>query len=161
MKLQPPSRRRLVRAAVITLAVGLAAYLGLSIFGAVAAMTIPRLPVAGSPADVGLSYEDVSFPSRVDSVRLTGWFISGAGRDVVIIVHGGFQARVDNTVDTLPLAAALEQRGFSLLLFDLRGRGDSAGTGRSLSNIERDVGGAVDYVLGRGYTRSEVGLLGF
>ena len=158
MKLHLPSRRRLARSGVIALSVGLLAYLGLSIFGAVAAMTIPRLPVQGSPADVGLSYQDVSFPSRVDDVLLKGWFIPGASKDVIIVVHGGFQNRVDEVVDTLPWRPVWSSA--ALACSDLRGRGESDGTGRSLSNIERDLGGAVDYVLGRGYTRDQIGLLG-
>ena len=73
-----------MRGGAIALTAALLAYLGLSIFGAVAAMTIPRLPVRGSPADVGLAYQDVAFPARVDGVNLSGWFIPGPGADVII-----------------------------------------------------------------------------
>ncbi len=48
-----------------------------------------------------------------------------------------------------------------LLLFDLRGRGESTGRGRSLCYIERDLGGAIDYVKTRGYEAGRIALLGF
>jgi len=47
------------------------------------------------------------------------------------------------------------------LLFDLRGRGESEGKGRSLSNIDRDIGGAVDYLKSRGFASECIYVLGF
>jgi len=156
-----PRKSRWLKILAIVLAVCLLIYTGLSIFGAVATMEIPRLPVKGSPADVGLAYEDVSFHSNVDDLLLTGWFIPGDGVKAIIVVHGGFQNRVDEVVDTLDLARDLNHQGFDILLFDLRGRGDSQGKGRSLLNIDRDLGGAFDYVKSRGFTPSQIGILGF
>jgi pimeloyl-ACP methyl ester carboxylesterase len=156
-----PRKSRLGRVFAIVLAVFLLIYTGLSVFGAVATMEIPRLPVKGSPSEVGLAYEDVSFNSRGDNLLLKGWYIPGGGEKAVIVVHGGFQNRVDEVVDTLDLARDLNRRGFDILLFDLRGRGDSQGKGRSLLNIDRDLGGAFDYVKLRGYAPSNIGILGF
>ncbi len=141
------------------LAVLLAMYAGTSTFGASAAMQIPRLPVLGSPASVGLAFEDVAFASRVDKVFLKGWFIPTSSNGVLIIVHGGFQNRLDPTIDTLEMTRDVANKGFNLLLFDLRGRGDSAGVGRSLSSIDKDIGGAADYLKGRGSRRARSGLL--
>lgn len=150
-----------MKAAPIGIAVVLVAYMGLSVYGARAAMEIPRLPLNDSPASVGLNYEDVAFTSRVDSVLLKGWFIPSENDSVIVIVHGGFQNRVDYNVDTLALARDLAHKGFGLLLFDLRGRGESEGKGLSLSNIERDIGGAVDYLKQRGYSAERIGIIGF
>lgn len=124
-------------------------------------MQIPRLPLDASPASVGLAYQDVSFVSRVDHVMLKGWFLPASGDSVLVIVNGGFQNRVDPTVDTLDLAHDLVQKGYNLLLFDLRGRGESTGEGRSLSNIDKDLGGAIDYVKSRGYPAGKIGIIGF
>ena len=116
---------------------------------------IPRLPVEGSPAAVGLAYEDVAFYSRNDGILLKGWFIRGEGNIALIVVHGGYENRVDYIVSTLDLTRDLVEKEYSVLLFDLRGRGESAGKGCSLSNIEYDIGGAKDYVESLGYTASD------
>jgi uncharacterized protein len=139
----------------------LLAYIGLSVYGARAAMVLPRLALNVSPMSIGLACEDVAFASRIDSVLLKGWYLPGANDSVIVIVHGGFQNRVDDNVDTLGLASDLISQGFSLLLFDLRGRGESEGQALSLSNTDRDIGGAVDYLKSRGYTSRHIGLMGF
>jgi pimeloyl-ACP methyl ester carboxylesterase len=146
-------KSRLPGIVVRFLAACLLIYTLISIFGAVAAMEIPRFVVKGSPADVGLVYQDASFNSRTDGLRLKGWFIPGEGEKAVIVVHGGFQNRLDEVVGTLGLAKDLNAKGFGILLFDLRGRGESQGRGRTLTNVERDIGGALDYVksLGMGH----------
>jgi pimeloyl-ACP methyl ester carboxylesterase len=156
----PPLIRRHARAILIAISITLIIYTGLSVFGAVAAVEIPRLALSGSPASVGLDYEDIAFPSR-DNLTLRGWFIPADGDNVIIIVHGGFQNRLDDVVGTLDLSRDLAEQGFNLLLFDLRGRGDSDGKGRSLCNIEDDLGGAFDYVISRGYQARRIAILGF
>ena len=77
------------------------------------------------------------------------------------IINGGFQNRVDPVVDTLGLAHDLQQKGYNILLFDLRGRGDSGGKAHSLSNENKDIGGAIDYLESRGYPADKIGLIGF
>jgi len=136
-------------------------YIGLSILGAILMMEIPRLPVNGSPASVGLAYMDVSFPTRSGDITLRGWYLPGQGDSAILIVHGGFQNRIDDDVDTLGLAHELVKRGYNVLLFDLRGRGESEGRGLSLSNTERDIGSAVDYLNSRGYPAESIGIIGF
>ena len=124
-------------------------------------MEIPRLPVVYSPASLGVPYEDVAFKSRGDNVTLKGWFVPGSKRDVILIVHGGFQNRIDDNVDTGGLTHALVEKGHNVLLFDLRGRGESEGRGLSLSNIGPDIGGAVDYLESRGFSTDNICILGF
>jgi len=139
-------------------ALGLAAYLGYSSYVANALMDIPRLPVNGSPGDVGLDYEDISFLSRDDNIELRGWYVGG-GEPCVIIVNGGHQTRNDEVTGTLQLTRDLVGQGFSVLLFDFRGRGESGGTGKTLTHNDRDIGGAIDYLRGRGC--SKVYAIGF
>jgi dienelactone hydrolase len=148
------------RVAIVVAAVAFL-YVGLSFVGGALAMRIPRLPLVGSPASVGLDYQEVSFPARSDGTVLKGWYIPAKGQSAIIVVHGGYQNRVDEVVDTLGLARDLAPRGYDLLLFDLRGRGESQGKGRALSNIEADIGGAVDYLKGRGYSERSIGIIGF
>ena len=153
--------QRKIKIIAICLAVIVAIYIGTSTLGAATAMSIPRLPLKGSPASVGLTFQNVSFDSRVDRVDLDGWFIPSTGDAVLIIVNGGFQNRVDPVVHTLNMAHDLQQQGFNILLFDLRGRGDSKGVAHSLSNENKDIGGAVDYLESRGYPADKIGLIGF
>lgn len=124
-------------------------------------MTIPRLPLLYQGSSLGVPYEDVSFKTRTDNLTLKGWFLPGANSQVIIVIHGGFQNRIDDVVDTKDLAPALVGRGYNVLLFDLRGRGESEGVGHSLSDIDADVGGAVDYVKSRGFPAKDICLLGF
>ena len=138
----------------------MAVYLGVSTLGAAASMQIPRLPVEGSPKDVHLAYRDVSFASRVDNVTLKGWFLPSSGNDALVIVHGGFQNRLDPVVGTINLTRDLVGKGYNVLLFDLRGRGESSGKGISLSNMDKDIGGAVDYLKSIGYPSEKIGLMG-
>ncbi|GAJ17132.1 unnamed protein product, partial [marine sediment metagenome] len=123
----------------------LVAYFGASSYFAAIVMKIPRIPLDDSPASVGLNYEDVSFPSRVDGITLKGWYCLG-GESVIIFVNGGHQNRVDPDMGTLELTRDLVGRGYSVLLFDLRGRGESEGKGLRLTHTDRDIGGAVDYI---------------
>lgn len=146
---------------LIVIAVILVTYMSLSTYGARAIMEIPRFPLKDSPDSVGLKYEDVIFTSRIDSMLLKGWYISGTNNVTVVIVHGGFQNRVDSNVNTLGLARDLNSKGFSLLLFDLRGRGESEGRGLSLLNTEKDIGGAIDYLEHKGYSPQNIIIIGF
>jgi uncharacterized protein len=136
-------------------------YIVLAILGAVLVMHIPRLTVNGSPASVGLAYSDVSFPSRDNRITLKGWFLPGQGERVILVVHGGFQTRIDDVVDTLGLAHDLVNRGYDVLLFDFRGRGESTGKGLSMITNEKDIGGAVDYLRSKGYTTANIDIIGF
>jgi pimeloyl-ACP methyl ester carboxylesterase len=136
-------------------------YSSVSLSWAIAAMEIPRIPLKGSPASAGLAYVDISFISRDDGVELKGWFIDSDGDSVVVFVNGGYQNRVDSSVDTLSLARDMVEEGYDLLLFDLRGRGESGGEGYSLSDIELDIGGAVDYLNIQGYASKNIGIMGF
>src|SRR3954447_21893479 len=96
-----------------------------------------RTPLTRTPADAGLPYEDVTFQAS-DGVSLAGWFIPGpaAPGPVVVWVHGWMWNRLGNTagqtpvpdrdVDFLPATTALHEAGFHVLMFDLRGHGESA-----------------------------------
>ena len=139
----------------------IAVYFGFSTFGAYKAMTIPRLPLVYEGSSLGVPYEDVSFPSRTDNVSLKGWFLPGTLGQAVIFVHGGFQNRIDDIVDTGNLAPALVERGYNVLLYDFRGRGESGGKGRTLSHIDEDIGGGVDYLISRGFNTENINIIGF
>jgi hypothetical protein len=154
-------KKKLFKITIIAAACLAAVYIGLSILGSHTAMVIPRLPVAIPASDLRVAYEDVSFPTRTDNLTLKGWFLPGENEGVIALVHGGFRNRIDDKMDTPGLARALVEKGYNVLLFDLRGRGESEGQGISLSYIDEDLGGVVDYLVSRGYTKEDICLMGF
>lgn len=129
---------------------------------AVRSMTaMERMPLSGSPAIHGLAFEDVAFPSR-DGITLRGWWIAGSGLETVIMAHGKGSVRDDSGLMYLDLAAGLNGSGYNVLMFDLRGHGESDFGRFTLGVIEPlDVLGAVDYARFRGAPDSRIALLGF
>ena len=127
-----------------------------------------RLAVAGSrgpfavPASAISSHHlGVTFPSRVDHVRLSGWLFRAdhpTGRSV-ILVHGWQGNRED--VDFVALTRQLLPRGYDVLMFDLRGSGLSMGSNQTLAHNEpRDLLGAYDHMVGLGYAPGQMTVLG-
>jgi len=120
------------------------------------------------PTDLGMEFEDVTFPAR-DGVRLSGWFIpTGNSREksapTVVMVHGWPWNRLgtsaaspltdlpgSKSLDLSRLALSFNKAGFHVLMFDLRNHGRSAGAPPVTFGWResRDVLGAIDYVASR------------
>jgi alpha-beta hydrolase superfamily lysophospholipase len=94
-------------------------------------------------------------------LTLRGWFLLAANSDrVIIMVHSAGANRADASIGALDIAAGLVAHGFNVLMFDLRGCGESDGDMVSGGYFEkRDLEGAVEYVKGRGFER--IGVMGF
>ena len=124
------------------------------------ATSAERKALEQQPADLGLRFEAISFPSRRDSVRLEGWLLPGeSGAPSIVFVHGLGSTRSGD--HALELARLLQGRGYNALLFDLRAHGSSGGERVAAGLHEKsDVLGAIDYLRSRGLSRP-VGLLGF
>jgi uncharacterized protein len=137
-----------------------AIYVGLSVIIVGAALQAERRPVEGHPAQFGLNYEDVTFPSRRGDLNLSGWYLPAEGSaGSVILVHGLDSQRGGD--QALLLGAELVSEGYDVLLFDLRGHGESEGEKVTAGYHERhDVLGAYDYLLTRGAEAGRVGVLG-
>ncbi len=101
------------------------------------------LELTSSPADYGLAFEEVTFPST-DGVTLSGWFLrGGTRRAVVACAHGLFRSRRE----VLDRAAFFRQQGYDTLVFDLRRHGKSGGELVTLGYQERrDYEGAVEFL---------------
>lgn len=112
--------------------------------------------VQTSPADYGLAYEEVGFPSR-DGLTLRGWFIPApSARGTVVFCHGHGGSMDPDLI----YAPWFHEAGFNVLMFDFRAHGRSEGERVSMGYFERqDLLGAVDYLQGRGI--AQVGVLGF
>lgn len=110
----------------------------------------PSSIIEFTPADVGLSYEDVYFVAE-DSVALTGWWIPcEQARGTVIICHGNG----GNIGNRISLADDLHRLGVNVFLFDYRGYGNSRGWPRE-RGLYRDARAAYEVVRAR-YNDSDV-----
>ena len=120
-----------------------------------------RTELEGTPADFGRVYESVRFMSRRGDVMLDGWYLPGlGGMPVAILVHGIGSNRTGGSMTEL--ACMMNERGYGVLVFDLRGHGESGDGLMSGGWHERmDVLGAVDYLLGREVPPDSIGVLGF
>ena len=124
---------------------------------------IDRVSVSGHPSQLGLVWEDVTFPSRNDEVPLSGWYLPTNRDDrCIILIQGTDHHRDSPQIRALRLGRDLVNRGFSVFMFDFRARGKSGGNRSSEGDREQwDVLGAIDYVTGRGIPVEHIGLLGF
>jgi len=148
-------------------------YLGFSALLARGLTRIERVSPQDTPESVGLEYESIAFPSRDDGLLLTGWLIpprirggQRLPRDFrrsrwVTLVHGHSSNRAGTPSGALGLMRDLVGHGYGVLAFDLRGCGDSEGAVSSVGYFEqRDLLGALDYLVSRGADRRRLGVLG-
>lgn len=133
--------------------------------------TSPRSPVLHSPAEHGLDFEDIAFPSE-DGTPLEGWFVPAPGSDRIVIVnHPRFFSRSglpshlepwrsvnretgnDIEVDLVPDIAVLHAAGYHVLAYDLRNFGLSGAANGGLTSRgrfeSRDVVGSLRCVRSR------------
>ncbi len=141
---------------VLLMATGLCTfgYVGMCLFAARKVAFARPKAISRTPADLGLSYREVSFPSRDNHLPLSGWFIPAVLPDgqlsverTIIMVHGLHSNRAALEAGLLNLSAELARQGFAVLAFDLRGHGKSARAPLSMGYFEQyDVLGAVDFL---------------
>ncbi len=119
-----------------------------------------RIPIKYTPAKYGLKYRNVSFTSRVDHVRLSGWLIPAAKpTDKIIVESHGYHGNRSNEKPFLASTKALHDAGYAVLMFDYRDEGDSGGNMVTIGEYEqRDLEGAIDFAKSQGY--SKIGVLG-
>jgi dipeptidyl aminopeptidase/acylaminoacyl peptidase len=161
-----PVRRRLPRCATAgaLIALALIVYLGLS---ASAAEGLTRAHPGFAPHEtpdmLGLAYQDVRFSARGGDVTIAGWYIPSAalGR-ALVLVHGKSVNRyIEFNGQFLRFAAAMHRRGFTVLMIDLRGHGQSGGDRVTFGVQERrDIIGAVDWLKLQGFQSGRIGVLG-
>lgn len=136
--------------------IGISAYVGWN-------LTHPeREPITSSPADYGLAYEDVTFPSRDGEVNLKGWFLPAEieAKMTLIMAHGYEHNRQNSGLPALEFAKPLVAAGYQLLLFDFRNSGESEGDMTSVGQFEKqDLLGAIDWV--KQHYNQPIGLIGY
>jgi len=144
--------RRILLIVAATLAVILVAgYFGISAYVANKLAVPDRFALTSTPAQYGLSYEDVNFTSTVDNIPLSGWYIDTPGDKVIVMMHGR-NGRRDGG-DALEIASKIAAHNYDVFMFDFRGHGASGGEKYSMGQWEvRDVEGALNYLKSRGVT---------
>lgn len=150
------SRPTIIKLGVTVIALLALIYAASSVYIADRSLSAERKPIDQHPTDLGLVWEAVEFsPRGGPELRLRGWWLPAAdSRATIIRVHG-----VDsNRGSLLGLSVALTRAGFSVLVFDLRGHGESDAARMGAGLDERqDVLGAIDYA--KGERESEIILL--
>jgi pimeloyl-ACP methyl ester carboxylesterase len=149
----PRIRRRLL-IPIGTLAVIVALYLGVSYV--ILAKSLEPIRTVSDRTPVG---EEISFESDVDRLPLTGWLLASSGDRAIVLVHGlSSHSWCGGQPD---IAWAFVKAGFHVLVFDLRGHGRSGGDLLGLGWHERrDVRGAVNLLLARGFRPGRIGIQG-
>ena len=122
------------------------AHVGSAVYLADTSTRARRRRVEGTPADLGLRYDEVQF-SAEDGVQLLGWFMESPGaRATVVLVHDAEGTRSDKSPGLMQLQRDYLHRGMNVLAFDLRGRGESAGMRDTMGARElRDVAAAAKF----------------
>jgi uncharacterized protein len=157
--------RRLVAALLVVSGLLMFGYAGVSLYAGTLVHQGARLPITQTPAALGLSYRDVTFPSRTDGLQLRGWFIPGTlpngqltAERTIVFVHGNDANRMAPDNGLLDLSAAFARHGFAVLAFDLRGQGESPSAILTWGVLEqRDVLGAVDFLRSGSLPYPELG----
>ena len=109
--------------------------------------------------DPDLSVEALHFESAEDKIPLAGWLLPSSGDRAIVLVHG---INSDGWCGAhTDIARAYVEAGFHVFIFDLRGRGRSGGDRIGFGWLERrDVRGAVDLLLSRGFQAGRIGIHG-
>jgi len=125
---------------------------------AVAATSVPSTEITSTPATVGLEYESVTL-TATDGVELAAWYLPGTRRGGVVVVHGAGSTRSD----VLDQAAVLARSGYTLVLIDARGHGDSGGTAMDFGWYgDLDIAAATEFLASRPEVDpGRIGVVGF
>jgi pimeloyl-ACP methyl ester carboxylesterase len=114
-------RRKRYRFALAPAAL-IAAYVAGEIAGGAIFVThVPRYTI--HPVDLGAAYEEVAFETE-DGLTLRGWYVPSENGAAVALMHGSGGSRMS----VANHARMLIRNGYGVLLFDVRGHGESDGT---------------------------------
>jgi pimeloyl-ACP methyl ester carboxylesterase len=150
-------KRRLLAVALVACVIG---YFSISYVVADRLTHAERHPIGRAPQVAAATYEDIALRTS-DGLTLRGWFFPVRGDRAAILIHGRHANRAEYQGRLEHIADFLIAQGFSVLLFDLRGHGDSEGDRFSLGQFERlDVASAIDFVSSRGFAEQRIALLG-
>ncbi len=155
-------RKRLAYFLVAIIAAALIAYFAVSFRVAETVTQVERVPLDPPASSIAATHDDVTFNSR-DGIVLKGWWFAVPRADrAAVIVHGRGRNRVNSDFMPAAIARLLLAHGYSVLLFDLRGHGESGGTRYTLGIEEpRDILAAIDLAANKAdIERARVAVIG-
>jgi fermentation-respiration switch protein FrsA (DUF1100 family) len=145
---------------LITLAASLYLLLGLVLYlfqGSMVYLSgMPGRELTATPADIGLTYEDVEIGTP-DGERLHGWYVNAPSAPGVVLFFHGNAGNISHRLESI---AIFHRLGLDVLIVDYRGYGQS--TGRpSERGTYRDAQAAWDYLVdSRGIAPSNIVIFG-
>jgi dipeptidyl aminopeptidase/acylaminoacyl peptidase len=113
-----------------------------------------------TPAELGFpKAKSLSFKSADDQVVLRGWLLRSPGERAIILLHGIDSHSWDGQAPDV--VRAYLDAGFAVLLYDLRGHGDSGGDYPGFGwKDPGDVRAAVNVLLSQGFRPGKIGIHG-
>ena len=157
--------------AVTALVLGLVAYGVVSARVADGITKLERQPLTPAADTVSPLHEDVSFRAS-DGLLMKGWWFPSAGlmrggppsadRKALVLVHGRGQNRIISSFRPDKIAPIFLARGWDVLMFDMRGHGESEGERYSLGQYEpRDIIAAIGFAAAKsGVPKQRVAVIG-
>jgi uncharacterized protein len=110
-----------------------------------------------TPWELGVPYEPLDMLSA-DGLRLRGWWLGHAENRAVVVGSHGHTGRKE---DLLGIGTNLWRAGFSVLLFDYRGRGESEAWAQTLVSREVDDLQAAIAAAAQRAPGAPLGVIGF
>lgn len=148
-----------MRKILLTILLLIAGYFGVSYFisSKITERTAENIDVS---ADfIAPNSQNVSFKTS-DNLLLKGWFFEPKREKVIVFVSGILDNRTNAGYYGVILARELLEKGYGVLLYDTRARGQSQGNVRG-KNEELDVIAAVNFIKQKGIESKNVGIISF
>jgi fermentation-respiration switch protein FrsA (DUF1100 family) len=111
------------------LLIGIGVYAAISIYAYYMQSSLiyyPNMPgrkLVATPADIGLSYQDVEVVTD-DDIKLHGWFIPGNNAEATVLFFHGNAGNISHRLESIDIFNRL---GLNVFIFDYRGYGQSEG----------------------------------
>jgi pimeloyl-ACP methyl ester carboxylesterase len=133
-------------------------YAGVSLFTAERLTRPTNQPLRIDPRRLGVDAQAWSARTS-DGVTLRGWYLpTRERRRLIVLVHGMWSSWLEMAA----LGRDLRKGGYDVLLFDLRGHGQSDPTRLTLGRRERaDLRAVMNWAQTEGFTRDRIGWLGY
>lgn len=133
-------------------------YVGVSVFTAERLTRPTNHPLSIDPHRVSRDAQPWS-TRTADGLTLRGWYLpTESRRHLLVLVHGMWSS----WLEMAGLGKDLHGRGFDVLLFDLRGHGESDPSRLYLGRRERtDIRAVMEWAKSEGFSHDRVGWLGY
>ncbi|QEH33648.1 esterase [Aquisphaera giovannonii] len=150
--------RRLTLFSAILASLAATAYAGVSLLTAERLTRATNHPHRIDPAQLGAGARPWSARTE-DGLTLRGWYLpTKERRHLIILVHGMWSSWVEMAA----LGCDLHAGGYDVLLFDLRGHGQSDPTRLTMGRRERgDIRAVMGWAEREGFDRDRIGWLGY